>query len=92
MCQVCCDNLIYIFTDGSTQFFGNQFKLSTQEGLGAMKDSVSVKTVERCKLGCQKAYPLIMPKPSFKIPRDPLLGLSQARPGLSCADIKEWGA
>lgn len=38
----------------------------------------------------KNTYPVDMPAPEQKAPRDPSLG-TQKNPGYSCMDIKKWG-
>lgn len=48
-------------------------------------------TINSCKAECKKVYPVDMPKPPQKPPRDPTLG-KQTNPAMSCMDIKKWGS
>jgi hypothetical protein len=66
-------------------------QLNQEQGIKAMKDTVDKSQIKQCKTSCKKTYPVDMPAPLPKPPRDPLLG-TEKRPAQSCADIKKWGA
>jgi hypothetical protein len=91
MCQVCCDNLVYIYQGLVNNYIGNQLKLETEYGKEAIKSAIDISAIEKCKLSCQTQYPVEMPTPAYQTPRDPTLGLTKDNPGVSCADIHRWG-
>jgi hypothetical protein len=91
-CQVCCDNLPFVYQNAAEKnLIGELLQLNQEQGIKSMKELIDRNEIYNCKTECKKAYPVEMPTPTPKPPRDPTLG-TEKRPGMSCADIKKWGA
>lgn len=91
-CEVCCDHLAFVYQNAAEKnLIGELLQLNQEQGIKSIKDVVNRSVIHSCKIECKVRYPVDMPTPLPLPPRDPSLG-QEKNPGLSCADIKKWGA
>ena len=91
-CIVCCDHLPFIYRD-----IINKNTIPSKLGFGKPNGSTIIQSMigneetNKCRIECNKQYPIDIPIILPTPPRDPGLGKTIDNPAISCSDIKQWG-